>query len=294
VLRPAPLAPNVLIVDEAGQLPLAQGACAGLTGAGSILLFGDDMQMPPVFTEAVAGDPCAVSVFARLREQHPELVPLLDVTYRLNRGLCDAIGSTFYDGRLGPSASAAGRRIDAACAAAAESPFLAAVLAPEAPLVWVPSDAGGCTQHNAVEAPFVAEVLATALRGGLKAGEVAAVTPFRRQAMAIRGELQARLPTGSELPIVDTVERVQGQTVELVAISACASDRAYVREIGGFILSPNRLNVAASRARTKVVLTAHPAVMEEVPSEYDAVLAQRAWRRLVGRATVVPLPAEGS
>jgi superfamily I DNA and/or RNA helicase len=109
--------------------------------------------------------------------------------------------------------------------------------------------------------------------------------------MTIRSHLQARLGERPTLPIVDTVERVQGQTVELVAISACASDRQYVSGLAGFLLSPNRLNVAASRARTKVVLTADPTVMEEIPTEYDALLAQKVWREFLDLAEVVEYDA---
>lgn len=90
-----------------------------------------------------------------------------------------------------------------------------------------------------------------------------------------------------ELPIVDTVERVQGLTVELVAVSLCASDRDYVRSLASFLLSPNRLNVAISRARTKVVLAASADIFNEVPEEYDSLLAQRTWRELLERASAV-------
>lgn len=296
-LRTSPLAPNVVIIDEAGQLPLSQGACAGLMGAGSTLMFGDDMQMPPVFSGEVAGDKRSISVFGQFRRLHPNQVPMLEMTYRLNDVLCRAIGETFYavDGstRLRPSPNAALRRLAPACAEAADDPLVAHVLDPNAPLVWVRSHAPSCTQLNASEARFVAAVLAAAISGGLSPERVAAVTPFRRQAMLIRGFLQARLGEETRLPIVDTVERVQGMTVDLMVISACASDPEYVCTLAGFLLSPNRLNVAASRARTKTVLTASPAVLAAIPEEYDALLAQRQWRAFLARSdSVLDLPTE--
>lgn len=152
-----------------------------------------------------------------------------------------------------------------------------------------------CTQLNMAEARLVSELLAAAIAGGLGADQVAAVTPFRRKAMLIRNCLQARLGSSRPLPIVDTVERVQGMTVDLVAISACASDPDYIAHLAGFLLSPNRLNVAASRARVKVVLVASPEVLKEIPLEYDALLAQQAWRNFVGRAArVADLPGADS
>jgi hypothetical protein len=295
ILRRNSLAPNVVLVDEAGQLPLAHGACAGLMGAGSVLMFGDDMQMPPVFVGAATGDPYATSVFARFRSLYPGHVTMFSTTYRLNQALCDAIGASFYTDRLRSSPEAATRRLDPACAAAAHHPLLAQVLAPDTPLVWVRSHTPACTQLNMAEARLVSELLAAAIAGGLGVDQVAAVTPFRRQAMLIRNCLQARLGSSQPLPIVDTVERVQGMTVDLVAISACASDPDYIAHLAGFLLSPNRLNVAASRARVKVVLVASPEVLKEIPLEYDALLAQQAWRNFVGRAArVADLPGADS
>ena len=85
VLGVGRLATNVLLLDEAGQLPLAQGALAGLLGAGSLLLFGDDMQMPPVFEGELADEPLAVSVFGQLRRSRPETVMALRTSYRMNQ-----------------------------------------------------------------------------------------------------------------------------------------------------------------------------------------------------------------
>jgi DNA replication ATP-dependent helicase/nuclease Dna2 len=77
VLRQSALGPHVVLVEEAGQLPVTHGACAGLLGAGSVLLFGDDKQMPPVFPGELANEPGAISLFGRLRTEQPEVVSRL-------------------------------------------------------------------------------------------------------------------------------------------------------------------------------------------------------------------------
>lgn len=114
VLRKSALAPNVILIEEAGQLPLAHGVCAGLIGAGSVLLFGDDAQMPPVFAATAGDDPLAESLFARFRASQPRSVLMLQTTYRLNAELCDIIGRVFYPSRRGTdlrsSSEAADRR----------------------------------------------------------------------------------------------------------------------------------------------------------------------------------------
>ena len=77
----------------------------------------------------------------------------------------------------------------------------------------------------------------------------------------------------------------------LIAISTCATDPDYIASMGPFILSPNRLNVAASRARSKVILCASPSLLEVIPLDYDALEAQQRWRRLLAAANVIDLPS---
>ena len=56
------------------------------------------------------------------------------------------------------------------------------------------------------------------------------------------------------LPIVDTVERVQGITVDIVIFSVCTTDSITLKSKKDFIFSPNRINVAISRARVKAII----------------------------------------
>lgn len=288
-LRSSGLAPNVVLIDEAGQLPLAQGACAGLLGAGSILLFGDDAQMPPVFASDLADDPRATSLFRRLRRVRPEAIRLLDTTYRMNDELCGVISAGFYGEAtppLRPSGSSACRRfrLPGGHGLPADS-LVGSVLDCPSSFVWVKSGDGHARQSNPSEARFIAGLVTAALRGGLRSDQVAVVTPFRRQAALIRTLIQAGPgdPSG-RIPIVDTVERVQGLTVELIAVSLCTSAPDYAAEISRFLFSPNRLNVAMSRARTKVVLAAAPSVLGIVPADYEGMNALRRFSSVVGRA----------
>jgi len=55
-------------------------------------------------------------------------------------------------------------------------------------------------------------------------------------------------------PIIDTVERLQGQDVDVIILSFSISDDAYYATQRSFLLNPNRLNVMISRAKQKVVI----------------------------------------
>jgi hypothetical protein len=286
-LRTSGLAPNVLLIDEAGQLPLVQGICAGLIGAGSTLLFGDDAQMPPVFPSEVRNHPFAVSLFARLREVRPGSVSMLDTSYRLNDELCRIISESFYpdtERALRPSSDSGARKLSIGLPDKTGAKLFLKALQAGTSFVWAKTSNSECRQTNALEADFIADFVTACRIGGLEPSGIAVVTPFRRQAALIRRMLQSRLPQPAIIPIVDTVERVQGLTVEVVAISLCASDPEYASQIADFLFSPNRLNVALSRARTKAVMAAAPSAFEIVPSDYDGLKGQQMCLKVLGRA----------
>ena len=267
VLRRSGLAPHVILIDEAGQLPLTQGASAGLIGAASIFLFGDDAQMPPVFPSSLDGDPIATSVFAQLRTTAPTSLRMLSTTYRLNAELCGLIGGVFYPSATGsdlrPSVDAGSRVFPTIPdGAVLLTEPVASALRSTASFIVIESPAGSHRQANPVEARCISELLGACIEGGLPPDAIAVVTPYRRQAALIRSFLQNRLPSNMLLPVIDTVERVQGLTVELIAISLCVSDRDHALAAAPFLLSPNRLNVAVSRARTKVVLVASSTLLD--------------------------------
>ncbi len=266
------IAPNVVIIEEAGQLPIAQGICTGLSGAGSVILFGDDKQMPPIFAGDLSEDPLAISIFAQLRLSQQSAIDMLTTTYRLNDELCTSIGEAFYsenpDSYLTPSPEAKNRRFSTKPQNYAEKEIIRSVLSPEHSLIWLKVSSRNCTQLNMNEANIIAEIVHTCLKSNVNREEIAVITPFRRQVMQIRHLVRKKLGENNELPIIDTVERVQGLTVEIAIISMCSSLRDYNESIAEFIFSSNRLNVAASRARTKSIIVSHPNIFECMPKTF--------------------------
>jgi DNA replication ATP-dependent helicase Dna2 len=280
------LAPNVVLVDEAGQLPFCQGACAGLFGAGSTLLFGDDLQMPPVFNSEQSASPLATSLFARLRQSHAGSILMLNTSYRLNEPICNFIAESFYGGvgNLVASTSSRNRRLTFASHAGSsfESKELNAINSEDS-LIWVQTEDNGAKQLNLAEAQSVAKLICQAMKSGVRTDQMAIVTPYRRQAAAIRRLVQYETASTIDIPVVDTVERVQGLTVELVVISMCTTDPDYASETASFIFSPNRLNVAVSRARTKVVIFASESILDASPKTYDGLAAMKIFRKALLR-----------
>ena len=281
-LRASGFAPTVVLVDEAGQIPLTYGLAVGSLGAGSVMLFGDDAQMPPIYHPGLVSDPLSRSLFEQVRQMQPEAVVALDTTYRLNEPLSNLIGTLYYRDAtqtsfLKSAPAAQDHRLRLALPATTPAP-IARALRPEASLVWVNNVTPNLyEQENLPEAQAIAELVATSLTAGLSAREIAVVAPFRRQVLAIRQALRQRLEAVPKELIVDTVERVQGASVELILVSFAANSPEYLRLVRRFLLLPNRLNVALSRARAKAVFFVSDELLELDPA--DVLRSQLAYLR---------------
>jgi superfamily I DNA and/or RNA helicase len=262
---------DVVIADEASQIPLAYGATLGLLGF-SVLLFGDPAQLSAIVPEPLADDPLACSLLARCAEVQG--LAFLPTTYRLNAALAQLVGSLFYPDAAGHSRITAGPGAAERLlrfAPKGDDLWAEEVLAPERPAVWVCTDERGRRQASRLEAQLTARLVKRLLGAGVKGHDIAIVTPFRQQVQLIGMEL------GNAAPRVrlGTVETMQGQSVEVVLVSLGSSDPHYLRTIAGFYGSPNRWNVAFSRARTKLVVMGSRSVAEALLPLGGNVNAQR-------------------
>jgi len=282
------LSPEIILVDEAGQLPLSHGITLGLIGGGSIHLFGDDRQMPPVFNAEIVESPLATSVFSRLNERHPDLVFKLSTTYRLNKELCKVIGETFYPDERGgtflkiPQDFSARKTCDALT-------MMEKRMGTKASLCWISHGFSDHSDENPQEKDAAVQLFSLLIRDGLSPNDIALVTPFRRQSALIRRELKEAIPHLDPFPIIDTVERVQGITVKVIIYSACASEWKYLNSIKKFFFSPNRLNVALSRATQKVFILASTFLYDGSFGNGNAH-DSGVFRKILDQAKEIPLP----
>lgn len=257
-LRRNAINPNVILVDEAGQIPLSIGALIGYFGAGSNLFFGDDAQMPPIFQEELINDKLSVSIFQQIRKINPAFLDKLDVTYRMNEELTKVIGMNFYkdeitqESFLKSSVQSSERLLNIDLKGANE--FITKCLNKENSLVVIDDNLneGIFKFENHVQAQKIALIIKYLNDNEFPIEQIAIVTPFRKQVNLIKKFLsEIGLP---KLPIVDTVERVQGITVDIVIFSVCTTDLNTIKSKKEFIFSPNRINVAISRARVKAII----------------------------------------
>lgn len=243
---------DTVIIDEASQVTLPLAVMAMLAGQRYIFA-GDHQQLPPV-SPGTAGE--VPSIFGRLAGRG--LDTMLTTTYRLNEPLCAWPSSTFYLSRLEPSASAAVRRLTLS----APVPGFETLLAPDPANVWLAVPHEGARTSCPEEIEAIAEILLALRHGGIDWKDVGVVVPFRRQARLLRQRLARHVSHRGGAPVADTVERMQGQERDVVLVSFTTSDLLLADRLSGFLFQPQRLNVAATRARKKLILLASPALLD--------------------------------
>lgn len=280
---PARVSFHYAVFDEAGQLPIPH-AIAGMLLARRWVFVGDHRQLPPVVT-AEHGDELATrSVFEHLHEHYG--ATMLDRSYRMNDGVCAVIGNAFYDGRLGSAPSAASRRMQFVPGGSFD-----AVLDPDLGVVLARVDHLQPGNRSSEEAELVGDLVVECVRRhGVPAHEICVIAPFRAQVRLLRSALERRGITDEAL-VVDTVERVQGQEREVVFVSLAAGDPATLDRRASFFFSPNRLNVALSRARTKAVLVASAGAFAALPMDPIGLRAAAVYKALARSLPQVDLSA---
>ncbi|MGV9709995.1 TM0106 family RecB-like putative nuclease [Gordonia sp. NPDC003424] len=233
---------DVLLVDEAGQLALAD-ALAASTAAHSLVLLGDPLQLPQV---AQANHPgiAGCSVLEHIVGDDVTLQPdrgvFLQQTRRMHPALAGFISEQIYDGRLISYVDCARQSTVAGTG-----------------LRWLRAEHEGNRTSSVEEAELIAVELSTLIgtdwtnHNGdtrpLQATDFMVVAPFNDQVNTIRARL-AQDPALADVP-VGTVDKFQGREAAAVFFSMATSSGEDLTRGVDFLFSRNRLNVAISRAR---------------------------------------------
>ena len=160
------------------------------------------------------------------------------------------------------------------------------ILHPDRPVVLVRYAAPtGFTARNSLEADIAARIAArlsaimvsNAAPVGpeyFAAEGFAILAPHRAQNAAIRAALAdyGFGADGRPLPLVDTVDKLQGQERDVVVVSYGVADEEYAEAEAAFLLSSNRFNVATTRPRRKLIVLCSDAVLDVVPQDRDVLL----------------------
>ena len=243
---------DVLFIDEAGQMSLADALAASLC-ATNLVLLGDPQQLDQPL-QGVHPPGAERSALAHLldgaRVMPDHLGLFLDGTWRLHPDISAYTSEVFYEGRLHSHPGRERLDLDGV-------PPLSGT-----GIRFVPVEHAGQSSKS----PEEAEELAARVRGLLDAGptftdaegamhrlddaNVLVITPYNAQVKAIRDALPDFR--------IGTVDKFQGQEAPISIYSMATSSADEAPRGMEFLYSLNRLNVATSRAQCLAVVVASP------------------------------------
>jgi len=224
---------DVALVDEASQLT-EPGTHAAINRADRFVLVGDHEQLPPVVR---AENDLRTSLFQRLIEEYPDASVMLDRQYRMSQRIQAFASAEFYDGALRPATpEVAGQTLRDL---GVDLDSLALELA--GGVSFVDPDGTRDGNRNVREAERVADIVDAYVAAGVDPDDIGVIAPFRAQVAEIGRRTAVT---------VDTVDRFQGSSKEVIVVSLVATG-----DLDGPIFEDHRrMNVALTRAKKQLTL----------------------------------------
>ncbi|RSM14607.1 hypothetical protein CEP52_001239 [Fusarium oligoseptatum] len=295
------------IVDEASQITLP--ICAGpIRMARTFVLVGDHNQLPPVVRNEEAREGgLDVSLFKLLSDTHPQSVVNLEHQYRMCEDIMTLSNTLIYHGKLRcgteqlrkrkldiPRMDALRQRHYDASTFHAATPrsFCAApgrcwlydLLESEARVRFINTDtilpqvreeAQGKRIVNSAEVRIVSQLVDSLLTVGVPETEIGVMTHYRAQLFMLKEKLKGY--AGVEM---HTTDRFQGRDKEVIVLSLVRSNDAC--NIGDLLKDWRRINVAFTRAKTKLLVIGSKSTLkgsgsENMLSRFISLMEDRHW-----------------
>ncbi|MDX2055227.1 MAG: TM0106 family RecB-like putative nuclease [Polyangiaceae bacterium] len=246
---------DVLFVDEAGQISLANVvACA--QAANGLVLLGDPQQLDQPL-KGVHPPGAEVSALGHMLGGRATLDAntgiFLGETWRMHPAVCAYVSEVFYEARLSARANLSEQKVNATG------------LFGGVGLRFIGVEHRGNTNESAEEAKHIGKLVTELLTSGatwtskdgkdarLTPEDVLVITPYNAQVAELRKHLPHNVAVG-------TVDKFQGQEAPIAIYSLATSSPEDAPRGMEFLYSKNRLNVAISRARCVSVVVGNPSL----------------------------------
>ena len=244
---------DTLIIDEAGQVSLAD-ALAMSTAARNVVLLGDPLQLAQV-SQGAHPEGTGASVLEHLLGNEPTVPPhmglFLERTRRMHPDVCRFISEIVYDGRLHGIPELARQ----ATAFGTGLRFNAVPHAGNAAASFEEAESVAAEIGSMVGAPWTNRY-----------GEE---RPLRQTDFMVVAPYNALQRAGLTDVSVGTVDKFQGRQAPVVFYSMATSSVEDVPRSLEFLFSRNRLNVAISRAMCLAFVVASPRLLESQARTID-------------------------
>ncbi len=250
---------DLVAIDEATQatepsclVPLVKGK--------KLLMAGDHKQLPPTVLSPEAQEALSFTLFERMLSLYGERIyEMLRIQYRMNEKIMRFPSEEFYGGKLIAHESVAARtlKLKESALQKFEEP-VRSILNPEKVIIFWNTEGtekrreGDTSYYNEREAHRVKLLAEALLEAGVRPQDIGIISPYDGQVRLLEQMLDF---AGVE---VKTVDGFQGREKEVIILSLVrANDKGEI----GFLKDYRRLNVAITRARSKLVILGNEATL---------------------------------
>ena len=273
---------DYLFVDEAGQMSLAVAVAAG-RAAKNVVLLGDPQQ-PEQPQQGSHPEGAAVAALTHLLDGHDTITDdrglFMPNTWRLHPSICAFTSEQYYEGRLSSRSGLECQTITG------DSRF------PESRLAFVSVSHEGNQNRSEEEAEVISSIFDALLDGthtwrnasneeaSITLADILVVAPYNAQVALLQDTLR-------ESARVGTVDKFQGQEAAVVIYSATSSSVQDAPRGMSFLYSPNRMNVATSRARCLVIMVGSPELFHPECASPEQIRLANGFCRFAEMATQI-------
>ena len=228
---------DTVLIDESSQASITL-ALLGMVKGRKWVLVGDDKQLLPIFrTLRSTSELRRLSAFVSLKDKYPHRVRMLRMHRRSHPEIIGFSAKHVYDGRIEPAKECWNFKLRIRTS----NP----ILDPEKPVVFVHveghEERDGRSKFNPKEIEVCVEIVRELTRY-VSPGDVGVIAPYVSQ----RKRIAERL--GKVRVEVATVDSFQGREKDVIVFSVTSTTTM------AFVSDPNRLNVAFTRARKKLIV----------------------------------------
>jgi len=236
---------DVVIFEESSQVRM-QDAFAALTQGEKFVIIGDDKQLARVSQLNKPINSLLDIAMGTLRRHNlgSALVRDLRLQYRMREEICNLINSTFYEGKLESSPKIRSRPPLYTNLTPIEPSQLNRILVIGLIDVEGVEEYRGMSTYNQANLNVDLRLLEALQSAGLTSNQIGIITPYKEQQRLLAKAI-------GRTECIGTVDSYQGQERDLIILDLVRANPP--REVG-FTLQPNRLNVALSRAREKLII----------------------------------------
>ncbi|KAL3798381.1 hypothetical protein HJC23_005034 [Cyclotella cryptica] len=268
--RGEPISFDLVIIDEAAQALEATCWISLLRGKRAVLA-GDHCQLPPTIKSlnSEVRRELGKTLFERLMKANKDETTntcsrMLEVQYRMHEDIANWASKAMYDGKLISHESVRHRKLSSLSQVEKRmnteqsNEDMESSQLDNVTLLLVDTTGCGFTEmttsagsrYNEGEAELVASHVNSLLSLGLRAEDIAVITPYNGQVELLRKRLLPKVPRLE----IRSVDGFQGGEREAVVLSLVRSSERCGKDGIGFLRDKRRLNVAITRAKRHCAL----------------------------------------